>query len=254
MKEEGVNMMKRINKFVSIVLTLTLAFSLVTSVYADSSIDDDINHNEDKSIDISSVVKDFSVHYTMNGLQILEESNFLDSDGVYVKIQRIINPNGEGQLIMTKDGQVTIENIYNQNYEMFKLICLDLQILKRGSTIGKDVTGTQYVHQKISSKSVTYKNTELQKFAVETVAAVANKVASALGLPYGPAVTVASTLIRLIQTISPYKVVISQTIYEVLFKSDKKYYTHCYHEVMKSYNDSGKLLDTTKMYKQAIGG
>lgn len=48
--------------------------------------------------------------------------------------------------------------------------------------------------------------------------------------------------------------IVNQTLYEVHFSYDDMYYTHCYHEVMKSYDTGGHLIDTTVMYKQAIGG
>lgn len=55
-------------------------------------------------------------------------------------------------------------------------------------------------------------------------------------------------------SIDAYKTVITDAVYEVLFSYDNVYYTHCYHETMKSYNQAGSLIDTTRIYKQAIGG
>lgn len=47
------------------------------------------------------------------------------------------------------------------------------------------------------------------------------------------------------------KVIVST--YEVLIKNDNSYYTHCYHSLIKSYNN-GKLISMDRDYSQAIGG
>ena len=47
------------------------------------------------------------------------------------------------------------------------------------------------------------------------------------------------------------KVIVST--YEVLINNDNSYYTHCYHSLIKSYNN-GKLISTDRDYSQAIGG
>ena len=44
------------------------------------------------------------------------------------------------------------------------------------------------------------------------------------------------------------------TAYEVHFAYDNSYYTHCYHDILYSYDSSGHLVDTTKSYHQAVGG
>ena len=82
----------------------------------------------------------------------------------------------------------------------------------------------------------------------------AGTVVSALNVPAGVAVSIGSYIYGAIGTLSPAKMVVNQTLYEVHFSYDDMYYTHCYHEVMKSYDTGGHLIDTTVMYKQAIGG
>lgn len=42
--------------------------------------------------------------------------------------------------------------------------------------------------------------------------------------------------------------------YEVHFAYDNSYYTHCYHDILYSYDSGGHLMDTTKSYHQAVGG
>ena len=79
-------------------------------------------------------------------------------------------------------------------------------------------------------------------------------IVSALNVPAGVAVSIGSYIYGAIGTLSPAKMIVNQTLYEVHFSYDDMYYTHCYHEVMKSYDTGGHLIDRTVMYKQAIGG
>lgn len=54
--------------------------------------------------------------------------------------------------------------------------------------------------------------------------------------------------------LSPYRIVVSQKLYEVYFTYDNVYYTHCYHEVIKSYDTGNHLIDTRTEYHQSVGG
>lgn len=54
--------------------------------------------------------------------------------------------------------------------------------------------------------------------------------------------------------LAPYKMEISQKLYEVYFSYDNVYYTHCYHEVIKSYDTGNHLIDTRTEYHQSVGG
>ena len=75
-----------------------------------------------------------------------------------------------------------------------------------------------------------------------------------LHLPGSTAVTVGSFLVSVVLATSPSKVVINQSLYEVHFAYDNSYYTHCYHDILYSYDSGGHLMDTTKSYHQAVGG
>lgn len=76
----------------------------------------------------------------------------------------------------------------------------------------------------------------------------------AFGLPGATAVAIGSLLYTVISALSPYKVVVSQKLYEVFFSYDNVYYTHCYHEILQSYDTGNHLIETRTEFHQAVDG
>ena len=73
-------------------------------------------------------------------------------------------------------------------------------------------------------------------------------------LPGGVALALGSYLYTIAAAVSPYRMVIYTNYYEVLFSYDNVYYTHCYHEIISSYDSGNHLIGTNIDYYQAIGG
>jgi len=113
---------------------------------------------------------------------------------------------------------------------------------------------------KIISKSdrenlvATIDNTAIAQIEIGGVETAASLLITGLHLPGSTAVTVGSFLVSVVLATSPSKVVINQSLYEVHFAYDNSYYTHCYHDILYSYDSGGHLMDTTKSYHQAVGG
>ena len=53
---------------------------------------------------------------------------------------------------------------------------------------------------------------------------------------------------------TPYKMTISSSTYEVHFKYDNVYYTHCYHQAVKQYDSAERITDSYTDYYQSVGG
>ena len=124
----------------------------------------------------------------------------------------------------------------------------------RGATVGSDDTGSQYKHIFVSNLSYTIDNTAIAQIEIGGVETAASLLITGLHLPGSTAVTVGSFLVSVVLATSPSKVVINQSLYEVHFAYDNSYYTHCYHDILYSYDSGGHLMDTTKSYHQAVGG
>ena len=102
--------------------------------------------------------------------------------------------------------------------------------------------------------SLCIDNTAIAQIEIGGVETAASLLITGLHLPGSTAVTVGSFLVSVVLATSPSKVVINQSLYEVHFAYDNSYYTHCYHDILYSYDSGGHLMDTTKSYHQAVGG
>ncbi|MDK2807940.1 MAG: hypothetical protein PWP24_674 [Clostridiales bacterium] len=51
-----------------------------------------------------------------------------------------------------------------------------------------------------------------------------------------------------------YSVTVNEQIYEVYFKADNVYYTHCYHEAIYSFDSGGHILSITTNKYERVGG
>lgn len=225
----------------SLCLILTVSVPTVTKA-------ETISANTEKK----NYVDDIKIDYRMQGDTVIETTSFRDVDSKYVQMVRSVEKDGTGELIYCKDDEKSVILLEKQDYDLF----VSLVSIKssRGATIGSDVSGTQYKHIYISSNQTTINNSTLSQIAVGGAGTAAGIIVSALNVPAGVAVSIGSYIYGAIGTLSPAKMVVNQTLYEVHFSYDDMYYTHCYHEVMKSYDTGGHLIDTTVMYKQAIGG
>jgi len=105
----------------------------------------------------------------------------------------------------------------------------------------------EWIHQRLLAIRIA----QIEIGGVETAASL---LITGLHLPGSTAVTVGSFLVSVVLATSPSKVVINQSLYEVHFAYDNSYYTHCYHDILYSYDSGGHLMDTTKSYHQAVGG
>lgn len=247
-------------KILNRVLTLLLAFALSFNAEMITLADEIDEKCSDESAHENEVpyFADMKSQYYMENDNVIEVVEYTDTDNVYTTIKRTIFPDGTGNIILEKNGKEEVYKLTDLDYELFYLWANRTSSMSRGSTVGKDLTGSQYKHVKISSTKQTFNKTTLAKYAAKSSAAIAVQLVSEMGgIPTTVAALLAAEMLDIILDESPDRMIISQTMYEVLFSYDSVYYTHCYHEIMKSYNKVNgeyKLIDTTKMYKQAVGG
>lgn len=169
-------------------------------------------------------------------------------------MNRSVKEDGTGELVYTKAQKTKKSKLTNQSYDVFlKLATSKSMPQTRGATVGSDVTGSQYKHIFVSNLSYTIDNTAIAQIEIGGVETAASLLITGLHLPGSTAVTVGSFLVSVVLATSPSKVVINQSLYEVHFAYDNSYYTHCYHDILYSYDSGGHLMDTTKSYHQAVG-
>lgn len=236
------------------------AFSIILAVILGTlfplTVVEKVNAMENLSTQtVDYVLDSVDITYILNDKTIVESTSFTDVDGELVELIRTVNPDGSGRMIYSKAGKIEITLLSNQDYSLFlKLVDAASMPKTRGATIGGEITGTQYKHVYISSNTATLDNSALNQIIAGGIGTGASIIAGLFSMPASIAISIATYIYGSLSTLSPAKVVVSQSVYEVLFTLDNGYYTHCYHETIKSYDSSNKLIDTTLMYKQSIGG
>lgn len=201
-----------------------------------------------------------NISYEMRGNDVIESMEFTDIDGAKVYMERVIHMDGTAEFTTTKNGKTDVVHLTNHDYNVFYNLAnfgsdevaenLHNTLLSRSG----DLTGSQYKHIFIASNSYTFNNTQVQQIAALGVSEAAGLLISVFGLPGGTAVKIGGIIYAVIAALSPYKVVVNQDLYEVHFSYDNVYYTHCYHEVIKSYDTGNHLIETRTEYYQVVGG
>lgn len=244
----GYSMKRNLYKKILAVFCALLIFSLtpLSALASESSL---------SALSFNNALSSINVTYSKDGNTIIETTTLIDTDGEAATISRTINPDGTGRLITHKGNSQTETNLQGQDYTAFEKIADAKPIVQtRSGTVGKDITGSQYKHVKLGSTSSTINNSTIDQIKVNGVTFLVSTLIGLLNTPAGVAAGLASYIYSSILSLSPAKMVISQTSYEVRFTYDNEYYIHCYHQTCKSYDASGKLIDTTTYYNQAIGG
>lgn len=228
----------------------------MTTAFADSAISKTkIISKSDRENLVATVARTVQVSYKIDKNTIIEVTRFTDIDGQNVTLNRSVKEDGTGELVYTKAQKTKKSKLTNQSYDVFlKLATSKSMPQTRGATVGSDVTGSQYKHIFVSNLSYTIDNTAIAQIEIGGVETAASLLITGLHLPGSTAVTVGSFLVSVVLATSPSKVVINQSLYEVHFAYDNSYYTHCYHDILYSYDSGGHLMDTTKSYHQAVGG
>lgn len=124
----------------------------------------------------------------------------------------------------------------------------------RGSTVGKEISGSQYKHLYIGSNSITINDYQLPGVFEVCTAEIIDIIVKKMNKQTQNAVKIAEIIVGIANTKTLGKVEISESTYEIRFTYDDEYYIHCHHDVVKSYDNGGHLVDTTREYYQAIGG
>lgn len=225
----------------------------MTTAFADSAISKTkIISKSDRENLVATVARTVQVSYKIDKNTIIEVTRFTDIDGQNVTLNRSVK---EDDLSIRKPKKRKKSKLTNQSYDVFlKLATSKSMPQTRGATVGSDVTGSQYKHIFVSNLSYTIDNTAIAQIEIGGVETAASLLITGLHLPGSTAVTVGSFLVSVVLATSPSKVVINQSLYEVHFAYDNSYYTHCYHDILYSYDSGGHLMDTTKSYHQAVGG
>lgn len=232
--------MKMLKKILSYILSLVVAVAMMnlTSVQAAEPSFDSF----DPSPEIS---------YAMDGDVVIEKTDFIDSDGTLVNMERMVYPDGTAKASITKNNESKKYFFTGYDYKTFYIMAKGRypKDIHEPMTRGSDLTGSQYKHVYITSNSGTLYRSDFNTL---------NNIISTLLLfcsgPSGKIVGLAQIIYSQSSDNTIWKYVVSESIYEVWFAIDNSYYIHCYHDYVKAYDSAGHLVNSFWDYRQAIGG
>lgn len=230
--------MKNTKKIMALFLTICL---LIPSIHV-------INAEENKN----------SLNHFKINEKIIEDDIFIEDGTISEKITYI-----ENSIIITseritkKDGTYIIKKIIGNQETIVSSGITDYNELfnylfaKTMVPYGSDITNPNFKHVYLGSPGTrTYYRSDFNNLS--DAAAIAGTIVGLISLPWGAALQIASVLLD--GGGMPYKFTVTTKSYQIHFVYDNSYYTHCYHQTVKEYNESGKLTKSYTDYYQSVGG
>ena len=185
-----------------------------------------------KDVSRREFLKTLCLGITVAALQNLPMTTaFADSA---ISKTKIISKSDRENLVATvaRTVQVSYKIDKNTIIEVTRFTDIDGQNVTLNRSVKEDGTG-----ELVYTKAQKTKKSKLTNQSYD----VFLKLATSKSMPQTRGATVGSD-------------VTNQSLYEVHFAYDNSYYTHCYHDILYSYDSGGHLMDTTKSYHQAVGG
>lgn len=116
---------------------------------------------------------------------------------------------------------------------------------------GSDITNPNFKHVYLGSPgTITYYRSDFDR--ISTVTGLAAVLANSLPGPWASIFGVASIIFN--GGNMPYKFTVTTTSYQIHYVYDNSYFTHCYHQTVREYNESGSLTRSYTDYYQSVGG
>lgn len=189
--------------------------------------------------------------YVLEKNTVVETLEFIDTDGILVKMQTRVFPNGNAIFSTTKGAVTSTEHLRGRDYDLL------YQLATRGfnenihvpQARGSEITGSQYKHVFIGKSTYSISKSEFSNTSSLTGILVGILAGSTAGTVYG----IAAFMVGLVASGADHYT-ITDSVYEVRRTYDNSYYIHCYHSFVKAYDSGNHLLDSFTEYRQAIGG
>lgn len=225
-----------------ILICLGLLSTTISGIQAEEK--QESNQNAEKSI---------IVEYSFEGNKIREvaEANI---NGESINVNRLINEDGTFKMIITNGNEIEqVEGIID--YKLFEKIANSYIINSyKPVPYNSDVTGSQFMHIFISGGTEAKISAAIIGTSV-SISTVASVLFLEIAAPASVIIDIAGIVVGILTGSSKItEVIISSDTWEVQFSYDGGYYTHCYHQMIKTYDSSGHFLDSYLDYFQVIGG
>lgn len=227
-------------KIIKAIVSLSVLFSCMMSIKGE-----ELDENSHLPEINDTLIED--IKYVENN-EIHEKVSFYENDNL-INTEKITYSDGK-YIIKTNDGN--IEKIIasgETDYDELYRILFSRSMVPFGS----DITNPNFKHVYLGSPgTATYYRSEFAKLG--DVVYYAGKILGKLNMPYAAAVELAGQIIKAGSNYLPYKFTVTTTSYQIHFVYDNTYFTHCYHQTLRDYNESGKLINSYTDYYQSVGG
>lgn len=235
------------NKIISLLIVFILLYPSSSLIYAESD-------QLQLSMVIDHVINSMDIIYDLEDETVIEHITFTDIDGTPVVMRRSINADGSGELVTHKSSHTNTLHLTTQDYQLFlRLLDSPPPAITSVSTQDQDLNNSHYTHLFIASATHTMDSPTIAQIHAGGINIAISKIIQHFNPPAGVATHFAACIYSIIDTHTPSKMIIDHSIHKVHFSYDDVYYTHCYHELIRSYDSSNHLLDTTKVYYQSEG-
>ena len=197
----------------------------------------------------ASIVCRLNYVFDENTQNIIESGIIVIGDEK-INIETIVRKNGDSKLTISEGNFCEVKNI-QLDYDLYTKLYRESRTFKlQGCNISKK----NFKHLKLGTTSFTIDSSDFSKMssAANAFSVIVGKIKHPLA---SSAAGIASTVSAVtgMMSIGADKIVVKSTSNEVRFKSDNNYYTHCYHDIIKSYKN-GKCTSTKRTYYQSNGG
>lgn len=229
-----------------------LSLSLLISIFAISSTV--VKASENEFIHENNSLGTVSDYYINENNQIFESATVNVNDENII-LERIINTDGSYIATINNGTEIHTVNGY-VDYDMFYQIASSYVYYSSiPSMLACNMNSSNFKHVYVgeSSPKTIYKSQISNATDVSGLAAIF--LPKLPGLPLNAIAGVAAIIFNRIEnnTIG-YKFTIYSTTYEIWFSYDNVYYTHCYHQTVKYFDEKNVLLRTDYDYIQSVGG
>ena len=226
-------------------LVVLLSIALCTNMFNILAYAKTSTHLHNSSLE-SNILE---INYYNIGDLIVEKSIFTINNHI-IQTEKKVNIDNTFTMIIEEDEGKTKEIVGKCDYKIFKEYLEEFR--EQYLRTGRDIVGKQFKHVKIGDSEFELYKSDLEDLA--DISAVVTVITGAMSnVPAATVAGLAGIMFNRIARKTPEKMKVIVSTYEVLIKNDNSYYTHCYHSLIKSYNN-GKLISTDRDYSQAIGG
>lgn len=193
----------------------------------------------------TDVISNYSYSITDEGFQ--DTFNVRENDGTVSTITRTVSPSGQSTVILRSPSG---DRVFTGHID-YELLIIAATGTPKSARVNVHDTNI-FNHNLINRNSVTVTR-EDGEFAAGAITAIISSNLDVVGAGLSKLMNI---VIKNTNDPNCAYITCDESIYEVIFKADNVYYTHCYHENVIGYKSNGSILPNSSynITYQQVGG